>query len=181
MINKPHKVLIAGTGRAGTTFLVRLLTEIGLDTGFDPATCYKHIAKSKGGLELHWSRSHYIIKNPLICDHIYEIHKEYMIDMVYVPVRNLDEAAQSRIRWRGQDGGLWGTQESEKQRDILAMKLGNLIAGLVDLRISHVLMTFPLLVNDPFYTYTMMDVLLHNVRYDEYAGIFRRIANESKA
>ena len=29
-----HKVIITGTGRAGTTFLMQLLTAIGLDTGF---------------------------------------------------------------------------------------------------------------------------------------------------
>ena len=31
-------VVISGTGRAGTTFLVQLLTHLGLDTGFDPHT-----------------------------------------------------------------------------------------------------------------------------------------------
>jgi hypothetical protein len=32
-----HHVIISGTGRAGTTFLVQLLTELGLDTGFPDA------------------------------------------------------------------------------------------------------------------------------------------------
>ena len=31
-----HKLVITGTGRAGTTFLVQLLTELGLDTGYAP-------------------------------------------------------------------------------------------------------------------------------------------------
>lgn len=29
-----HHIIISGTGRAGTTFLVQLLTELELDTGF---------------------------------------------------------------------------------------------------------------------------------------------------
>ncbi len=33
-----HKVIITGTGRAGTTFLVQLLTELGLDTGYTRRT-----------------------------------------------------------------------------------------------------------------------------------------------
>ena len=32
-MNCEHKVIITGTGRVGTTFLVHLLTELGLDTG----------------------------------------------------------------------------------------------------------------------------------------------------
>jgi hypothetical protein len=33
-----HHVIISGTGRAGTTFLVQLLTALSLDTGFKPGT-----------------------------------------------------------------------------------------------------------------------------------------------
>ena len=31
---KQHHVIITGTGRSGTTLLIQLLTELGLDTGF---------------------------------------------------------------------------------------------------------------------------------------------------
>jgi len=47
-----HKVIISGTGRAGTTFLVRLLTELGLETGYGPGELDRHIdGNSHGGLE----------------------------------------------------------------------------------------------------------------------------------
>jgi len=42
-------VLITGTGRAGTSLLVQILTELGLDTGFKKGV--KLDAKSNAGLE----------------------------------------------------------------------------------------------------------------------------------
>ena len=33
--NLPKKILITGTGRSGTTFLIKLFTFLGFDTGFD--------------------------------------------------------------------------------------------------------------------------------------------------
>ncbi len=37
MYKRKH-ILITGTGRAGTTFMVELLTHLGLDTGFNADT-----------------------------------------------------------------------------------------------------------------------------------------------
>ena len=45
-------LVITGIGRCGTTFLVELLTYLGLDTGFDPASVRSgidHVARA--GLE----------------------------------------------------------------------------------------------------------------------------------
>jgi hypothetical protein len=50
---KRNHVLITGTGRAGTTFLIHLLTKIGVDTGFDLENIDAFIDQTSfGGLEL---------------------------------------------------------------------------------------------------------------------------------
>lgn len=48
-----HHVVITGTGRAGTTFLVDLLFHLGLDTGYqaDSIENYKH-PNARAGLEV---------------------------------------------------------------------------------------------------------------------------------
>ena len=47
-----HKVIITGTGRAGTTFLVQLLTEMGLDTGYTRASLARdYFEHCSAGLE----------------------------------------------------------------------------------------------------------------------------------
>jgi len=51
-MDSSRKVIISGTGRAGTTFLVQLLTELGLETGYTPGDEHRHIDEhSQGGLE----------------------------------------------------------------------------------------------------------------------------------
>jgi hypothetical protein len=100
----PEKhLIIAGTGRAGTSFLVRYLTELGLDTtlarngeraGWD--------AEANAGLEnlLVWGEKlPYVVKSPRISEYIEQILKEdrFKIDAFIVPVRDLVEVATSRV------------------------------------------------------------------------------------
>jgi len=60
-------VVISGTGRAGTTFLVALLTNLGFDTGFPEKEIERLKSETaRAGLE-HYIReegSPYIIKSP---------------------------------------------------------------------------------------------------------------------
>ena len=65
-----HHIIIAGTGRAGTTFLVQLFTELGLDTGFSKEDFLTKIDPiSHGGLERSLDDANYeklprVIKSP---------------------------------------------------------------------------------------------------------------------
>ena len=133
-----HKVIITGTGRSGTTFLVRLLTELGFDTGYDAGNLGGFVdERSHGGLERDLPRPQefrdlrhvwrqpkhvirdvllgprptpYILKNPAFCDTLGPILAEgsLMVDHAYVPVRALDAAAMSRARIGGTNGALSG-------------------------------------------------------------------------
>jgi len=100
----PEKhLIIAGTGRAGTSFLVRYLTELGLDTtlarngdraGWD--------AEANAGLEnllVSGADLPYVIKSPWISEYVEQILKEerFKIDAFIVPVRDLVEVATSRV------------------------------------------------------------------------------------
>jgi hypothetical protein len=101
----PQKhLIIAGTGRTGTSFLVRYLTQLGLDTtlarkgegaGWD--------IEANAGLE-NMALGHgtedlpYVIKSPWIGEYVDQIlrEKRFTIDAFVVPVRDLVEAATSR-------------------------------------------------------------------------------------
>ncbi len=100
----PEKhLIIAGTGRAGTSFLVRYLTELGLDTtlarngdraGWD--------AEANAGLEnllVSGNSLPYVVKSPWISEYVDQIlnEKRFKIDAFIVPVRDLVEAATSRV------------------------------------------------------------------------------------
>jgi hypothetical protein len=93
----------ADTGRAGTSFLVRYLTELGLDTtlarngdraGWD--------SEANAGLEsllVSGNDLPYVVKSPWIGEYVEQILKEelFKIDAFIVPVRDLVEVATSRV------------------------------------------------------------------------------------
>src|SRR3954468_2936704 len=115
-----HKVIITGTGRAGTTFLVRLLTEIGLDTGYTRDNWQKdYFAHCNAGLEHELSDpgAPYIVKNPGLCETLERelVRRQVTIDLAIIPIRELEAAASSRIRVGGTNGavpgGLMGTSD----------------------------------------------------------------------
>ena len=92
-------VVITGTGRAGTTFLVQLLTNLGLETGYTSDNLLLD-EFSRGGLEHDIRREDapYIVKSPRFCDYAEEVlsRDDILIDHVFIPVRELQAAAESR-------------------------------------------------------------------------------------
>ncbi|WP_315831403.1 hypothetical protein [Bradyrhizobium prioriisuperbiae] len=114
MFNKPDKienggsarrhVLIAGTGRAGTSFLVKYLTALGLDTGFQlDQKSAPWDENANAGLE-HLLLVHpdaelpYVLKSPWAGEYIEQILQSgrFVFDAIIVPMRDLVEAASSR-------------------------------------------------------------------------------------
>lgn len=143
MSNK-HHVLIAGTGRAGTSFLVRLLTRCGVDTGYTKghegfnhtirAGC-ERIAGTPCNAAV-WNKFPYVMKSPYLSTGIDALHGVHIpIDAVIVPVRNLDDVYRSRITnkvpWSG-----------DNTREHLAQVLGECIGACLNHNIPLVLLSF---------------------------------------
>jgi hypothetical protein len=206
-----HKVIISGTGRAGTTFLVQLLTELKLDTGYAPGLFGRHIdEKSHGGLEHNlpgrpgqttlrrfWRQpkhtlrdmfmdpkpTPYIVKNPEFCDTLAPVLAEghLTIDHAFIPIRDLDAAALSRMRVGGTSGsvsgGLWKTEVPEQQKAILAEMFFNLIHTLTVFDVPHTFLLFPRLVQDWEYTYRKLWFLTNDISATVFQEAFERSAN----
>lgn len=179
-----HHVIISGTGRAGTTFLVELLTRLGADTGYTLDTL-KIDPISRAGLEwdIRKANAPYIVKSPWLCTMLPEIlaSGKIVIDRAIIPVRGFDEAAASRAKVSDQAregekvyGGLWLTDDPTKQAAVLRELLGNLITTLVRHDVPITFLDFPRLTRDPLYL------------YDRFAGfadndfkLFRKAFNET--
>jgi hypothetical protein len=89
--------VIAGTGRAGTSFLVRFLEHCGLDTGSQDIAINE---RARAGLEhnLLEDSAPYVVKDPWLfayCDQVDE--RDIGIDVLLVPVRDLMAASTSRV------------------------------------------------------------------------------------
>ena len=130
-VSPEPKIVITGTGRAGTTLLVQVLTDLGLDTGF--AADARIDEHASAGLEtgIEAPDAPRIVKNPNLSRRLGELLDagKVEIEHVIIPIRDLDIAAASRVRNTGYGsdlhtlGGLFGTTRATQQREALALDL----------------------------------------------------------
>ena len=184
-----HHLIITGTGRAGTTLLVQLLTELGLDTGFDGPhdglfpNCDAGLETDLRGPDLA-----YVLKSPHFCDYLEEVLQQgLIIDRAIVPMRDLYAAAQSRREvFRRTDsahyptqmpGGLWDTEPHtpEMQEAVLANKFYRLIHALTMHDIPLTLLDFPRFVHEPDYLYRKLQCVLGDIGREQFLRAFQAV------
>ncbi len=158
-------LIISGTGRSGTTFLVQYLTAIGLDTGFTLDEALQGPDDiSRGGLEHSLGGSEPlpdVVKSPWLVDELPAALQERRISVrrALIPVRDLHDAAESRRRVfsaaqaQGRDplnhpGTIWRTTEPDEQEAALAVAMYHLLETLARHRIPVTLLPFPEIVHD---------------------------------
>ena len=200
-IQPRHHALITGTGRSGTTFLVQLLTHLGLETGFSADEVFCKIGKeSHAGLEadIRSADCPYLVKSPWFCNYADEIinRNDIVIDHVFIPIRNLNAAAESRrhvekttvsklsllarlkhaLRPRV-SGGLWLTQSNQPgiQEEILAGQVYKLMLAIADTTIPVTFLHYPRIAKDCSYLYGKLQPLLSNISYQSFLAEFRRV------
>ena len=197
---KKH-VVITGTGRAGTTFLVELLTHLGLDTGFKPEDIQHHKSGlTNAGLEhtVGTEDCPYIAKDPWFCDYAKDIlcRDDILIQHIIIPMRDIESAAASRrlnherqfyqlsfkkrIFYRlwpyPLDGGLWGTISGKKgkQESILMSKIYDLALAASKYQIPITFICFPKLTSQPEYLYQKLLPILKNISYADFDKVFQQ-------
>ncbi len=161
-------ILIGGTGRAGTTLLVQWFTALGFDTGYDLDQAMSSTDPiSHGGLEHSLARTleagarlPYVAKSPWFGRKLrgYLDRDELRVKAAIVPMRDLEEAAESRRRVSsaaaeaGLDperhpGGMVGASRpgsgGGKQERQLARLFYDLVAALVAHDVPIYFLRFP--------------------------------------
>ena len=161
------KIVIAGTGRAGTTLLVQVLTDLGLDTGYDAAAAVDPrvnagLERSVVGADTPW-----IVKSPQLSSTLGAVLDagQARVEHVIIPIRDLDVAAASRVRNTkyGSDlhtwGGLLGTNRATRQREALNAMLADLLFTIARHELPHTLLVFPRFTTDADYTHRQLSFL----------------------
>lgn len=162
-----EKIVIAGPGRAGTTFLVRVLTKLGLETGWSPefADDFSPVVAKNGSrgsgfevqiLEYVWWQyfTPRIVKSPVWSFRLRSYLDSGFIKPlhVFIPVRDLEEVGVSRVA-----AGLpWapealGANSADHQSLTSACALGAVVSTCMTRGIPFTLMEFPCLVQSPTY------------------------------
>ncbi|WP_439501963.1 hypothetical protein [Aminobacter ciceronei] len=183
------RIVITGTGRAGTTLLVQLLTHLGEDTGFTPDLSRGYFEKARAGLEWHISdhpNLPRVIKGPHFCDQIDEILSlGITIEHVIIPVRNFADAAASRrhvqhetigsVNGWSTPGGLWGTDRGADQEAVIRQKFTTLMESLVRNDIPATFIAFPRLTEEPDYLFGKLLYAFPHLNRDAFHKAFKAV------
>jgi hypothetical protein len=180
---KSH-ILISGTGRAGTTFLVRLLGELGENTGFEnPEERIDQICHAGLEVDLLSIPMPRVVKSPFACEKLSLAleRKLYKIEHCFVPMRDLFSAAESRRRIskihgnlnaNTVPGGIWDTDRPEEQENELAQKFFHLMLTLARYNIPHTLLDFPRLVIDVDYLWRNISTVFSKIKKSHFYSAF---------
>lgn len=178
------KIVITGTGRAGTTLLVQLLTELGQDTGYTGENWRRDYDEHcAAGLEhdITAPDAPRIVKNPGLCETLPDLlaRRAVVIEHAIVPVRSLDAAAKSRVWIGGQGktpGGLWGTADASAQKAVLAERFHALVEALVQHEVPTTFLAFPRFARDVDYAWQQLGPIVPTVTREQFGAAFARVA-----
>ncbi len=159
------KIVIAGTGRAGTTLLVQVLADLGFDAGVRPGAQLE--LESRAGLEgnIRAANAPRVVKAPGLSIELDELIATgtVAVEHVIIPVRDLDVAAASRVRAAGYGrdprarGGMIGrSKRAGAERAAIAEWLAQLIVTVTKYDLPHTLLAFPRFAEDPDYCFAKL-------------------------
>lgn len=182
-----HHLILGGTGRAGTTFLVQYLTACGLDTHSSRHPLEQPEEHANAGLEDlpigGLSDLPYVVKTPWLYEFVDRLldQKDVVIDAVILPMRDIVEAATSRVTlemrarlandalneehtrwetWGTTSGGLVYSLNPIDQARILALGFHQVVHALVKRDIPIVFLDFPRFIEDGHYLHEQLKPVL---------------------
>ena len=163
-----QRICITGTGRSGTTFLIRILSLCGLDTGFSREDILKkrHIHKNcNSGLEFLTdcrtknSRIPKIIKTPAFILNPQEYIEKYNINQIILPIRNMSAAAKSRAKHGKRSGGLWQAKDEKSQILMYQINMSKLWEHIANADIQCNILSFDKMISNPQYLYSKISTI----------------------
>jgi hypothetical protein len=113
-----EKIFITGTGRCGTTFMIKLFSFLNFDTGYNRENYKNNIsANCNSGMERIYIDKFYIIKNPRIINNIAHILADTSVKIktIIIPIRDYELSAISRVNHGTQNGGLWNAVNKKRK------------------------------------------------------------------
>ena len=180
-----EKVLITGTGRCGTTFLIKLFSFLGFNTGYNRDN-YKPciISNCNSGMERNYEEDYYILKNPTFMSDIEKIiqDKSITIKNVIIPIRDLNISAKSRVKHGYNAGGLWCANDELSQINFYKNILTNYIFISTKYDINTIFIDFDRMINDKTYLFYKLKIILDekNIGLDDFSLIYDEVSLSSK-
>jgi hypothetical protein len=192
-----HHLMIGGTGRAGTSFLVQYLHLCGLDTMISREGLSSWEEHANAGLESFAADTQelpYVIKSAWFDEFVasFLANPGLELDVVVIPMRDLVEAASSRVlneyaaryndastpaectrweRWGATPGGVVYSLNPMDQARILSLSFHSALLALVMRDVPLVFLDFPRFIEDPDYLFSKLQPYLPNSCSAEQAAL----------
>ncbi|HVS85445.1 MAG TPA: hypothetical protein VHD91_07425 [Gaiellaceae bacterium] len=158
-----NHLVIAGPGRAGTTLLVRLLDALGFETGIERLP-FDDDANAGFEANLTSPLAPYVVKSPALTWTLPGLLADgsvdpATIDWLVVPLRELDQAAASRLavtagaRDAFVPGGLYGTRRPGRQRASIAEATYRLLLAAAEYELPLIVLEYPRFARDAAYAF----------------------------
>ena len=172
-----EKILITGTGRCGTTFLIKMFSFLEFNTGYDRNNYKSHVSNNcNAGMEKHYSAKYNVIKNPSFMEQIEDIAKDPSIKIknVIIPIRDLNAAAQSRVKHGKRHGGLWGAKDEVSQINFYKNLITNYIIISTKYDINTIFIDFDKMIKNKKYLYNKLKNILDekNINFERFCDIY---------
>ena len=175
-----EKIFITGTGRCGTTFLIKLFTFLGFNTGFNDDNYRRYIMPNcNAGMERVFTDQFDVLKNPTFLWDIEKIVKDKnnIIKRVIIPIRNFAESAHSRaIHGMNRGGGLWNATTEDEQIRFYHEMMANYVFFMTKYNIPTTFIDFDRMISDKQYLFIILQPIMEEKQID--FEFFSRIYNE---
>lgn len=182
------KILITGTGRCGTTFLIKLLTLLGLDTGY-PASFQRYVdSRCNSGMERSINDPPYVLKNPNFLESMASILQTVDVEHVILPLRDFEMSARSRALYQNHAGGFWNATTPTEQVDYYHKIISEYVLLMAQHDIPTIFLDFQRMVTDPMYLYQRLLPILtrhnhdlnHIISFDEFVVAYDTAQSTSR-
>jgi hypothetical protein len=178
-----EKILITGTGRCGTTFLIKLFSFLEFDTGFTKDNYKNYVfSNCNSGMELNIEDQHYILKNPQFIKNINNIIMNYKIKYIIIPIRDYNESAKSRQSHNFENGGLWNATNELEQVLFYNEIIANYTYIMTKYDIPTIFIDFDRMINNKEYLFNKLKNILDekNISFELFSSIYDEVSITSK-
>lgn len=180
-----EKILITGTGRCGTTFLIKLFSFLGFDTGYNEENYNEYIYPNcNSGMERPYESNFYILKNPTFMADIKTILEDTTIKIktIIVPIRDFEKSAESRNKHTYDAGGLWNAVDKISQIKYYKDIFINFIYFTTKYDVNTIYLDFDKMINDKTYLFNKLINILNekNIDFEKFCKIYDDVSLTAK-
>ena len=180
-----EKILITGTGRCGTTFLIKLFSFLEFNTGYNRDNYKQFIASNcNSGMEKNYKENYYILKNPNFIRNIKCILEDtsVIIKSIIIPIRDFNLSALSRVKHNNMPGGLWYANNELSQIKYYKDILTNYIYFMTKYDIKTIFIDFDKMINDKTYLFNKIKIILDekNISFESFSNVYDEVSLTSK-